>query len=340
MKVLVTGGAGYIGSHACLELLRSNYDVVVLDNLSNSNKISLDRVERLTQKSIIFYEGDASNKEVLNNVFSNHNIDAVIHFAGLKAVGESVEKPLMYYKNNLVSSISLLELMGKYSVKKLVFSSSATIYGTPKITPITETSPKSTTSPYGTTKLMIEQMLEDIAFSDPEWEISLLRYFNPIGADNSGHIGEDPNGIPNNLMPFITQVASGRLKELCVFGKNYDTPDGTGIRDYIHVSDLAKGHIKALEYSHKGIESFNLGTGKGTSVLDLINTFKTATGIEIKYRFVDRRSGDVDICYADVSKAKRLLNWKAENNLFDMCRDAWRWQSQNPNGYSSIIPKI
>ncbi|AOT01784.1 UDP-glucose 4-epimerase GalE [Exiguobacterium sp. U13-1] len=335
MKVLVTGGAGYIGSHTCLELLRAGYEVIVIDNLSNSHKIALDRVEKLAEKTITFYEADVMDKVALENIFSNHHIQAVIHFAGLKAVGESVEQPLSYYKNNLISSIFLFEVMQQYNVKKLVFSSSATVYGIPEKTPITEDAPRSTTNPYGATKLMIEQMLEDIAASDSSWQIALLRYFNPIGADVSGLIGEDPNGIPNNLMPYITQVAAGRLEELNVYGQDYDTSDGTGIRDYIHVVDLAKGHLKALEYSYQGIEAFNLGTGAGSSVLDLVNAFVEATGMSIKRKIVERRAGDVAACYADVSKAERLLQWKSEKTLYDMCIDSWNWQSKNLNGYFS-----
>lgn len=333
MEILVTGGAGYIGSHTCLELLRAGYDVVVIDNLSNSHKISLERVEQLTGKSIVFYEADVMDTAALENIFTQHQIQAVIHFAGLKAVGESVEQPLSYYKNNLISSLVLFEVMERHAVKKLVFSSSATVYGVPEKTPIKESAPRSTTNPYGATKLMIEQMLEDIAAADATWQISLLRYFNPIGADISGQIGEDPNGIPNNLMPYVTQVAAGRLDELSIYGQDYATLDGTGVRDYIHVADLAKGHLKALEYSHQGIEALNLGTGTGTSVLDLVTTFEEATGISIKRKFVDRRAGDVAACYADVSKAEYLLNWKAEKTLYNMCEDAWNWQSKNQNGY-------
>lgn len=337
MEILVTGGAGYIGSHTCLELLRAGYDVIVIDNLSNSHKIALDRVEELSGKSIAFYEADVMDRSALENIFKQHQIKAVIHFAGLKAVGESVEKPLYYYKNNLISSLVLFEVMERNAVKKLVFSSSATVYGVPEKMPIKESAPRSTTNPYGATKLMIEQMLEDIATADATWQISLLRYFNPIGADISGRIGEDPNGIPNNLMPYVTQVAAGRLNELSIYGQDYATFDGTGVRDYIHVVDLAKGHLKALEYSHQGIEAFNLGTGTGSSVLDLVTTFEEATGISIKRKFVDRRAGDVAACYADVSKAEYLLNWKAEKTLYNMCKDAWSWQLQNPNGYLNSV---
>lgn len=337
MKILVTGGAGYIGSHTCLELLRAGYDVVVIDNLSNSHKIALDRVEQLAGKSIVFYEADVMDTAALENIFTQHQIQAVIHFAGLKAVGESVEQPLSYYKNNLISSLVLFEVMERHAVKKLVFSSSATVYGVPETTPIKESAPRSTTNPYGATKLMIKQMLEDIAAADATWQISLLRYFNPIGADISGQIGEDPNGVPNNLMPYVTQVAAGRLDELSIYGQDYATLDGTGVRDYIHVVDLAKGHLKALEYSHQGIEAFNLGTGTGSSVLDLVTTFEEATGISIKRKFVDRRAGDVAACYADVSKAEHLLNWKVEKTLYNMCKDAWLWQLQNPNGYLNSV---
>lgn len=339
MEVLVTGGAGYIGSHTCLELLRAGYDVVVIDNLSNSHKIALDRVEQLAGKSIFFYEADVMDTATLDNIFTKHQIQAVVHFAGLKAVGESVEQPLSYYKNNLISSIVLFEVMERHAVKKLVFSSSATVYGVPKSSPIEECATRSTTNPYGATKLMIEQILEDMASADSNWQISLLRYFNPIGADISGQIGDDPNGIPNNLMPYVTQVATGKLDELSIYGKDYDTPDGTGIRDYIHIVDLAKGHLKALEYSHQGIEAFNLGTGTGTSVLELVETFEKATGIRLKRKFVDRRAGDVPAYYADVSKAKLLLGWTSEKNLYDMCLDSWRWQSQNPNGYIHHVIK-
>lgn len=337
MAVLVTGGAGYIGSHTCLELLKSGYTVIVIDNLSNSQKESLERVKELTGKNITFYHAELMDKNVLDKIFTKHSIDSVIHFAGLKAVGESVKKPLMYYQNNLISSLTLFEVMQRHNVKKLVFSSSATVYGVPETIPIQESAPRSTTNPYGTTKLMIEQILEDLVISDPEWDISLLRYFNPVGADGSGRIGEDPNDVPNNLMPYITKVAAGQLEELSIFGKDYDTADGTGIRDYIHVVDLAKGHLKALEYSNSGIEAFNLGTGIGSSVIDLIHTFEAATGIRVKHKFVSRRAGDVAKSYADPTKAKEVLGWKAEKSLYDMCKDAWHWQSQNPNGY--MVPE-
>lgn len=333
MSILVTGGSGYIGSHTCLELIKADYDVIVIDNLSNSHKISLDRIKEMTGKNIEFYNVDLMDRASLEKIFKMHNIEAVMHFAGLKAVGESVTKPLLYYKNNIISSLVLFEVMAKFNVKKLVFSSSATVYGFQKVTPIKESATRSTTNPYGSTKLIIEQILEDIAFSDKEWDISVLRYFNPIGADSSGLLGEDPNGIPNNLMPYITQVALGKLDELSIFGQDYETKDGTGIRDYIHVVDLAKGHIKALQYPHKGVEAFNLGTGTGSSVLDLVTTFELATGVNIKHKFVKRRPGDIACCYADVSKAELILGWKAEKNLYEMCKDSWRWQSKNPEGY-------
>jgi len=333
MNILVTGGAGYIGSHTCLELLREGHEVIVVDNLSNSHRSALERVEHIADRTVTFYESDVRDESALERIFQNHAIDAVIHFAGLKAVGESVSRPLFYYQNNLISSLVLLEVMDRHDVKKLVFSSSATVYGVPEATPITESAPRSATNPYGATKLMIEQMLEDIAFADPTWDITLLRYFNPIGADMSGLIGEDPNGIPNNLMPYVTQVAAGKLDTLQIFGNDYDTDDGTGVRDYIHVVDLAKGHIKALYHDHSGIEAFNLGTGQGTSVLELVATFEDATSLQIDRKITARRPGDVGSCYADASKAERLLGWKAEKDLYDMCKDAWRWQSKNPDGY-------
>lgn len=334
MKILVTGGAGYIGSHTCLELLKAGYEVVVIDNLSNSKRIAINRIEQLTKKTVTFYKGDVMDIMILEKIFGQHTIDAVIHFAGLKAVGESVVSPLSYYKNNLVSSLILFEVMNRHNVKKLVFSSSATVYGIPSSIPIDESASRTSTSPYGSTKLMIEHMLEDIASADKEWDISLLRYFNPIGADSSGLLGEDPNGIPNNLMPYITQVAAGRLEELSIYGNDYNTIDGTGVRDYIHVIDIARGHIKALEYQHQGIEAFNLGTGKGSSVLELITTFESTTGIHIPRNFTNRRSGDIAMCYADASKAERLLGWKSEKTLSDMCQDAWLWQSKNLEGYT------
>lgn len=333
MRVLVTGGAGYIGSHTCLELLKKDYEVIVVDNLSNSNKVALKRVQELANKKIVFYEIDITNRTKLEEVFINHKIDAVIHFAGLKSVSESICNPIEYYTNNLLSSLVLFELMKLYNVKKLVFSSSATVYGIPKEVPIKENANRITSTPYGETKIMIEKILEDIHLSDNAWSIVLLRYFNPIGADDSGLIGEDPRGIPNNLMPYICQVASGKLEKLNIYGDTYKTIDGTGVRDYIHVSDLAKGHIKAIEYSFKGVEAINLGTGKGFSVLELVNTFERTNNISVKFEIVAPRNGDIAECYADVSKATKLLNWRAEKSLEDMCKDSWNWQSKNINGY-------
>ncbi|WP_027308895.1 UDP-glucose 4-epimerase GalE [Caloramator sp. ALD01] len=335
MSILVTGGAGYLGSHTCVELLNLGYEVIVVDNLSNSKEESLKRVEKITGKRLKFYNVDLLDKEGLENIFKENKVDAVIHFAGLKAVGESVQVPLKYYHNNITGTIILCEVMKKYGVKRLIFSSSATVYGNVERVPITEDFPLSATNPYGRTKLFIEEILRDLYISDNEWSIVLLRYFNPIGAHESGLIGEDPNGIPNNLMPYVTQVAVGKLKELRVFGNDYDTHDGTGVRDYIHVVDLAKGHVKALEkvMVFKGVEAYNLGTGKGYSVLDLVHTFEKVTGKRVPYRIVERRPGDVAKCFADPSKANRELGWIAEKNLEDMCRDAWRWQSNNPNGY-------
>ncbi|WP_113919677.1 UDP-glucose 4-epimerase GalE [Alkalibaculum bacchi] len=335
MMILVTGGAGYIGSHACVELLNEGYDIVVVDNLSNSKTESLKRVEELTGKSIKFYEVDILDRQSLEQVFDENNIEAVIHFAGLKAVGESVQIPLRYYHNNITGTLILCEVMEKHNVKKLVFSSSATVYGVPDTVPISEDFPLSTTNPYGSTKLMIEQILRDLYISDKEWSISLLRYFNPIGAHESGRIGEDPNGIPNNLMPFITQVAIGKREKLSVFGNDYDTHDGTGVRDYIHVVDLAKGHLKALQKikDTTGIEAFNLGTGTGYSVLDIVKNFEKANGIKIPYEITPRRPGDIAQCYADPTKAKVELGWVAEKGIEDMCRDSWNWQKKNPKGY-------
>lgn len=334
-KILVTGGAGYIGSHTVLELLSSGDEVVVVDNLSNSSVESLHRVEALTGKQVVFYEIDLLDQEALIQPFAEHKIDAVIHFAGLKAVGESVKIPLSYYQNNLTGTLNLLEVMAKHEVKQLVFSSSATVYGDPASVPITEDFPVSATNPYGRSKLIIEEMLGDLYLSDPGWDIALLRYFNPVGAHKSGRIGEDPNGIPNNLMPFISQVAVGKLEKLAVFGDDYDTPDGTGVRDYIHVVDLAKGHLKALEHlkSRPGLETVNLGTGKGYSVLEMIQAFQKASGKAVKYQIVGRRSGDIAQCYADTHKALDVLGWQAEKGLSEMCEDAWHWQSGNPEGY-------
>ncbi|WP_214756181.1 UDP-glucose 4-epimerase GalE [Exiguobacterium sp. s157] len=333
--ILVTGGAGYIGTHTVLQLLETGHDVIVLDNLSNSRREALERVEALTGKSVTFYLGDILDRELLEQIFLTHTIDAVIHFAGLKAVGESVSEPLRYYENNVVGTTVLLEVMNAFDVKRIVFSSSATVYGMPERTPIDESFPLSATNPYGRTKLMIEDIMRDLAVADPSWSIALLRYFNPIGAHKSGQIGEDPFDIPNNLMPYITQVAVGRLNELSVFGDDYDTPDGTGVRDYIHVVDLAEGHLKALDYvmDHTGAEAFNLGTGTGYSVLDLVHAFEAESGKAVPYKVTPRRPGDIAMCFADPSKSKRVLGWEAKHDVRAMCRDAWNWQSNNPNGY-------
>ena len=335
MAILVTGGAGYIGSHTVVELLQNGYEVVVVDNLSNSKPEALKRVKEITGKDFKFYKVDLLDRDGLEQVFKEDKLEAVIHFAGLKAVGESVSIPLKYYYNNITGTLILCELMQKYGVKKIVFSSSATVYGMKNKSPLTEDMPLSTTNPYGSTKLMIEQILRDVYVSDNSWSIALLRYFNPIGAHESGRIGEDPNGIPNNLMPYITQVAVGKREKLSIFGNDYDTHDGTGVRDYIHVVDLAKGHLKALEKVMKteGVEAYNLGTGVGYSVLDVVKNFEKATGQHIPYVIVGRRPGDVAECYADPSKAERELGWKAEKTLEDMCRDSWNWQKNNPAGY-------
>jgi UDP-glucose 4-epimerase len=335
MKILVTGGAGYIGSHTCVELLNIGHEVVVVDNFCNSQMESIQRVEKITGKSIKFYEVDVRNELALDMIFFENKIDAVIHFAGLKAVGESVEIPLDYYQNNILSTLVLCEVMKKHRVKKMVFSSSATVYGLNNISPLTEDLPLSATNPYGWTKLMLEQILRDICTSDPEMSVALLRYFNPIGAHESGLIGENPNGIPNNLMPFITQVAVGIREKLSVFGGDYDTNDGTGVRDYIHVIDLARGHIKALEKlsSVKGAEAYNLGTGIGYSVIDIVNSFENQSGVKVPYQIVDRRAGDIATCYSNPEKAQKELGWTAEKTIDDMCRDSWRWQKQNPKGY-------
>lgn len=338
MSILVTGGAGYIGSHTSIELLQAGYDIVIVDNFCNSKPESLNRIEELTGKKPKFYEVDILDREGLNKVFDENNIEAVIHFAGLKAVGESVEKPIEYYENNISGTLVLCDVMRKHNVKKIVFSSSATVYGMNNKVPFSEDMPTaSATNPYGSTKLFIEQILSDIYVSDNEWSVALLRYFNPIGAHESGRIGEDPNGIPNNLMPYITQVAVGKRKELSVFGNDYDTHDGTGVRDYIHVVDLAKGHLKAVEkvLSSNGVEAYNLGTGIGYSVLDVVNSFEKASGQKVPYKIVERRAGDIGTCYADATKALKELGWKAEKNLDDMCRDSWRWQKNNPNGYDN-----
>ncbi|AZQ45296.1 UDP-glucose 4-epimerase GalE [Bacillus sp. GX] len=338
MAILITGGAGYIGSHTCIELLNNNYKIIVVDNLSNSSIESLNRVKEITGKQFEFYKESVLNREKMNEIFLQNNIEAVIHFAGFKAVGESTTIPLTYYYNNIISTIILCDVMQKHNVKKFIFSSSATVYGIPKTSPITEEFPLSVTNPYGQTKLMIEQMMRDVAKADDEWSIALLRYFNPFGAHKSGRIGEDPNGIPNNLMPYVTQVAVGKLKELNIFGNDYPTKDGTGVRDYIHVVDLAKGHVKALEkvLGTKGIEAYNLGTGKGYSVLEMVKAFEKVSGKKIPYKVIGRRPGDVAICFADVSKAKRELGWEAEYGLEEMCIDSWRWQVNNKNGYQMI----
>lgn len=336
MAILVTGGAGYIGSHTCVELLKEGYEVIVVDNLSNASEESLKRVEEITGKTITFYEVDILDREKLDRVFGAHQIDAVIHFAGYKAVGESVSKPWSYYYNNITGTLILCDVMRSHGTKKLVFSSSATVYGNPASVPIREDFPLSATNPYGRTKLMIEDILRDMSFADPEWNIVLLRYFNPIGAHESGRIGENPKGIPNNLMPYITQVAIGKLPFLNVFGNDYDTPDGTGVRDYIHVTDLAVGHVKAIEKMNReqgGIFTYNLGTGTGYSVLDIVRAFGEAAGMDIPYQIKPRRPGDVPACYADPSKAQAELGWTARRGLKEMCEDSWRWQKNNPDGY-------
>ncbi len=335
MSILVTGGAGFIGSHTVVELLENNEDVIVVDNLSNSKKEALNRVEEITGKSLTFYKTDLLNKEELIEVFSNHEIDSVIHFAGFKAVGESVEKPLSYYQNNITGTIYLCEVMKKHNVTDIVFSSSATVYGDPETVPIQEDFPLTATNPYGRTKLFIEKILRDLHVSDDNWNIALLRYFNPVGAHESGKIGEDPNDIPNNLMPYITQVAVGKLDKLSVFGDDYPTHDGTGVRDYIHVVDLAIGHLKALEklQSNPGVVTYNLGTGQGYSVLDVVNAFEKASGQDIPYKITGRRPGDIASCYADPTKAEKELGWTAKRDIVEMCKDAWRWQSENPDGY-------
>lgn len=331
MKILVTGGTGYIGSHTAVELLNSNYEIIIVDNLSNSKIEVVDKIKQITGKDFKFYQIDLRDKDKLSNIFKENKIDAVIHFAGLKAVGESVEKPLLYYRNNLDSTLTLCEVMNEYNVKKLVFSSSATVYGSQKVLPIKETASLSTTNPYGSTKLFIEYILDDIYKSDNEWSIIKLRYFNPVGAHVSGIIGEDPNGIPNNLMPYISKVAIKELPYLNVFGNDYNTKDGTGVRDYIHVVDLAKGHLKALEYidNNKGSIAVNLGTGVGYSVLDIVKSYEKVNNIEIPYKIVDRRDGDIEECYADPSKAYELLNWKTEKTLDDMVKSAYNYVINN-----------
>jgi len=337
MKILVTGGAGYIGSHTCVELLNEGYDVVVLDNLSNSSEESLHRVQKITDRTLSFYKADLMNKSSVQKIFSDHKIDAVIHFAGLKAVGESITIPLKYYQNNITGTVNLLEVMGEFIVKNIVFSSSATVYGDPATLPIKEDFPLSATNPYGRTKLMIEEILGDLYKSDKSWNIALLRYFNPVGAHESGQIGEDPNGLPNNLMPYISQVAVGLLPQVSVFGNDYDTSDGTGVRDYIHVRDLALGHIHALPKlaENPGVVIYNLGTGNGFSVLEMVKGFEKASGKQVPYEIIDRRPGDIAACFADPTKARNELGWKAKKSLDDMCRDTWNWQKQNPNGYTN-----
>ncbi len=335
MKILVTGGAGYIGSHTCLELLKADYDVVVLDNLSNSSQESLNRVQKIAGRNLAFYKADLLEKSSIQQVFSDHTIDGVIHFAGLKAVGESVDFPLKYFHNNITGTLNLVSVMDQFNVKTLAFSSSATVYGAPETLPITEDFPLSATNPYGRTKLMIEEILQDLYFSDQDWNIALLRYFNPVGAHESGEIGEDPLGLPNNLMPYIARVAVGILPRLNVFGDDYETPDGTGVRDYIHVTDLALGHIFTLPKlaASPGVVIYNLGTGNGFSVLDMVKSFERASGRQVPYGIAPRRPGDIAACFADPSKAKQELGWEALKSLDDMCRDTWNWQKKNPHGF-------
>ena len=336
MAILVTGGAGYIGSHTVVELQGAGYDVVVVDNLSNSSRKSLERVEEITGKPVKFYEDDIRDRDALERIFANEDIDSCIHFAGLKAVGESVSMPWEYYNNNISGTLTLVDVMRRHNVKNIIFSSSATVYGTPEFVPITEDCPKGKcTNPYGWTKSMLEQILTDIQFADKDWNVVLLRYFNPIGAHKSGLIGENPTGIPNNLMPYVTQVAIGKRDHLNVFGNDYDTHDGTGVRDYIHVVDLAKGHVKALKKieDRSGLSIYNLGTGVGYSVLDIVKNFEEATGVKVPYVITARRPGDIATCYADPTKAAVELGWRAENGIREMCEDSWRWQSMNPDGY-------
>lgn len=335
MKILVTGGAGYIGSHTCLELLKAGHDVVVIDNFSNSKPVVFDRIERICGRRPVFYAADVRDSDKVAEIISVRGIKAVIHFAGLKAVGESVAQPLRYYDNNVTGSLSLFAAMMETGVRTLVFSSSATVYGNPHSVPIHENFPLSATNPYGRSKLMVEEILRDLVLADGAWHIALLRYFNPVGAHESGLIGEDPGGIPNNLMPYVSQVAVGRRPELQIFGGDYPTPDGTGVRDYIHVADLAGGHIAALDWlqRHKDVHTFNLGTGHGTSVLEVVRAFETASGKPVPYRIVDRRLGDIAQCYADSSHAEQELGWKAKRGITEMCRDAWNWQVKNPGGY-------
>lgn len=336
MKILATGGAGYIGSHSCVAFLEAGHEVIVADNYNNSSPEAIKRVEQITGKTIKVYEGDVCDKDFLRKIFSENDIDVAVHYAGYKAVGESARKPLEYYDNNLNSTLSLLYVMREFGVKRVVFSSSATVYGTVKEMPLTESSPIGAINPYGRTKLFIEEIMRDLCASDSEWSVALLRYFNPIGAHESGLIGEDPKGIPNNLMPYIAQVAVGKLERLNVFGNDYNTPDGTGVRDYIHVMDLGRGHEKAVRYvmNNTGCEAINLGTGRGYSVLELKDAFERASGIEIPFKIVERRAGDTDEVYADPKKALKLLGWKAEKSVDEMCADTWRWQKNNPNGYN------
>ena len=337
MNILVTGGAGYIGSHTCVELLNEGYEVVIVDNLYNANKKAVDRVEEITGKKVTFYEADICDRAAMDAIFDKEEVDAVIHFAGLKAVGESVSKPVEYYQNNIAGTLTLCDSMRNHGVKNIIFSSSATVYGDPAMIPITEECPKGIcTNPYGWTKWMLEQVLMDIQKSDPEWNVILLRYFNPIGAHKSGMIGEDPKGIPNNLLPYVAQVAIGKLECLGVFGDDYDTPDGTGVRDYIHVVDLARGHVKAIQKlaDKEGVSIYNLGTGNGYSVLQVVHAFEKACGHPINYAIKPRRPGDIAMCYCDPKKAKDELGWVAEYGIEDMCADSWRWQTKNPNGYN------
>lgn len=338
MRVLVTGGAGYIGSHTCVELLQEGHQVVIVDNLYNASPKALDRIREITGKDLTFYQADVCDREAMNEIFGREQVEAVIHFAGYKAVGESVAKPLEYYRNNLEGTLTLCDIMRQHGVGNIIFSSSATVYGDPAEIPITENCPKGIcTNPYGWTKWMLEQILTDIQHAQPDWNVILLRYFNPIGAHKSGQIGEDPKGIPNNLLPYVAQVAIGKLPCLGVFGKDYDTPDGTGVRDYIHVVDLARGHVKALQKleESKGVRVYNLGTGKGYSVLDVVHAFEKACGHSIPYEIKPRRAGDIATCYCDPTKAREELGWEAQYGIEEMCQDSWRWQSQNPDGYES-----
>lgn len=337
MKVLLTGGAGYIGSHTCIELINAGFETVIADDFSNSKPEAVNRIKEITGTDVPVYNIDVADREAVDKLFRENKFGAVVHFAGFKAVGESVQSPLKYYRNNLDTTLTLLEAMEKYNVNRFVFSSSATVYGVPERVPLVEGMPTGCTNPYGWTKYMIEQILTDAAHANPKLSVVLLRYFNPIGAHESGRIGEDPNGIPNNLIPYITQVAAGRLRQLSVFGDDYPTKDGTGVRDYIHVVDLAKGHVAAIDYAnrHDGVEVINLGTGIGYSVLDIVKTFEKVNGVEIPFEIKERRSGDIAECYADPEKARKLMGWTAEKNLEDMCRDSWNWQKNNLNGYDS-----